>query len=68
MRAAGKAQLVTTLTFPTSGHMICGNPEYPIYAYGKQSADPNAKVLVDEGAAAVKASRTTLEFLAKVLR
>jgi dienelactone hydrolase len=51
-----------TLIFPTAGHMICANPEFPLHLYGEQSQDPRDKILIDEGAAAAATRRAVLEF------
>jgi dienelactone hydrolase len=67
LRASKPTLKVQLLTFPTAGHMICGNPDFPIEAYGKQSADPTFKVLIDEGVATEKASAAALEFLRSTL-
>jgi len=68
MGNSGKGANVRSLIFPTAGHLVCGVGSAPLRLFSFQSSDPAAKDVTDEGEAATRSGRASLEFLTSALR
>lgn len=59
----GRSAQTEAKIYPKAGHQIAGPGAFPVWLYGEQSDDPNAKDIIAEGEAAADAWQRTVRFL-----